>query len=561
MTAAAAQIGRRGGVFLQRTVRIGRHEVPMAFAAPFVVGIVIRLFFAWTDNAVGPDEAAYLGTGANIWAGKGITFRSGPQLHFPPLLPFVLGGLAKVLPEPHQATVLLSFVASLVLMATLPALAYRVAGRRAAELTLWIAALSPGLSTTLARNAGGSEAVSAAVVFAAALLAVGSGRWDDRPTLRRAFGVGLLVGAGYLLRPENLPLAVVFGLIIGLRAVGGRVSRSTFTVSNLGRLIALGAAMVVGVMLFAAPYLAYLHSHTGKWELTAKSVDVNIEAWQALAKGDRPTRDIYLYKLDQSGHSIDKTAYPLTQLVKDHPGAYASIVGTNVLKLYKSLISFNTTKVPGWRLFALPLLPFAFFGAWRYRSRSASVATIALIGLTMATVLGFFVLDRYLPPAVAGFTVFAGVGLASLRSANTNRWIALGMVGCLLSLAGYVEGTGRPPLARERHDIQTAARWLRPHAKPGDVVMTRGTALPYYMPKQRLVVPPVGSLSQIWRYARFNNVRFFIFEPTTQLWRPELVVLTDGADHSDSGYKLLHRFVADGRPTFIYEIVAGGRRP
>ncbi len=560
VTAVIDGLGRRGGAFLQRSVRIGRYDVPMAYLAPFVVGVVIRVAFAWTDNVVGPDESAYIGTGLNIWRGKGVVYRGQPQLHFPPLLPAILGGLAKVLPEPHHATVLLTFVTSIALMAILAMLAQRIAGRSAAALTLWIAALSPGLSATLARNAGGSEGISAAVMFGAALLAIGSGKWDDRPTVVRAFVVGLLVGAGYLLRPENIPLAAVFGLVLALRAVGGRVGRSTFTFANVRRVLALAVAMFIGVMLFAMPYLSFLHSHTGKWELTAKSEDVNIEAWQALAKADRRTRDVYIYALDKTGHTTTKPEYPLTQLAKEHPKEYFGIVGTNFLKLYKSLISFNTTTIKGWRLFALPLLPFALFGLWRYRSRSSSVVTLALAGLTLATVIGFFVLDRYLPPVVASLAVFAGVGLAALETPKRNLWIALGMAGSVLSLLTYLTDPIGPTLVRERKDIQLAARWLRPIAAPGDVVMTRGTSLPYYMPQQRLVVPPVGSVNQTWRYARFNHVKYFIFEPTTQLWRPQLALLTDGADHANVGFRLLHHFVQDGRPTFIYEIVDGGRR-
>ncbi|MDP1794349.1 MAG: hypothetical protein Q8K63_09465, partial [Acidimicrobiales bacterium] len=372
--------------------------------------------------------------------------------------------------------------------------------------------------------------------------------------------IGLLVGAGYLLRPENVPLAAVFGLILAIRAVGGRVNRSAFTMANLGRVAALGVAMFVGVMLFMTPYLSYLHSHTGKWGLTAKSVDVNIEAWQALAKADRPTRDIYIYALDKTGHTTEKPSYPLAELAKENPKAYFGIVGTNILKLYKSLISFNTTLVKGWRVVAAPLIPLAIFGAWRYRSRSATIATLALVGLTLATVIGFFVLDRYLPPVVAGIAVFAGVGMAELKGPRKNWWISLGVAASLLSVATYLEGAHGPQIVRERKDIQLAARWLRPLAKPGDVVMTRGTSLPYYMPEQRLVVPPVGTTNQLWRYARVNNVKYLIFEPTTQLWRPQLVELTDGQDHSSIGFKLLHQFRSDGRPTFIYQIVDGGAR-
>ena len=541
---------------MARNVRVGSREIPMAVIAPIAVGVLIRLVFAYTDNVVGPDEAAYLGTGRSLWTGHGMTYRGAPELHFPPLLPLILGGLAKLTPEPHHATVLVTFLASCALLPIVGALAWRISGRRAGVLTLWIAALSPGIGVNLARGTGGSEALYAALLCGAALAAIGRGGWDTPPTLWRAASVGLLVGAAYLLRPEGILISAVFGVVLGVRAVGGRIGRDALTVRNLRRLVATGVAGLAGVLVFAGPYVRFLHEHTGHYELTAKSVDVSIEAWRALAEQNRAERDRWLYRLDKTGHSADHPTYPLTQLAREHPKAYLGIVGENLRQLYKSLLSLNTTLMPGWRLFALPLLPFACLGIWRYRWRAAALAVVGILGLGLATVIGFFVLNRYLPPVVAALAVFAGVGLAELNGRRFRIWVTIGLVTSVMSIATYLEGAHGPELVRERPEIQIAARWLREHhIAARDVVMTRSTALPYYLPHNKLIVPPVGTIDQIWRYARFHNIKYFIFDRTTQLWRPELAPLADGGDHRLDGFETVHTFRVEGSPTFIFKVL------
>ncbi len=548
--------------FMARKLRVGRHELSTALVAPFAVGVVVRALFSYTDNAVGPDEAAYLGTGANMWSGNGITYRGSPELHFPPLLPALLGGLARLTPEPHHATVLVTFLASVALLPILAALAFRIGGRRAGVLTLWVAALSPGLGVNLARGTGGSEALYTAVLCGAALVAVGSGRWDDRPSLPRAASVGALIGVAYLLRPEGVLISAVFGVILGVRCLGGRVSRETLTAENLRRLALTGLACVAALLVLVAPYIRYLHQNTGKWSLTAKSVDVNIDAWRALAEQDRAKRDTHLYRLDKTGHTTEQEKFSLTVLARRSPKAYLGIVGENLRQLYKSILSLNTTLMPGWRLIALPLLPFALFTLWRHRSRSTVLATAGVLGLALATVTGFFVLNRYLPPAIAGLAVFAGVGLAEITDDRRRRlWVAIGLAASVMSIATYFEGLHGPELVRERPDLQIAARWLRQNAPEGESVMTRSTALPYYMPKNKLIVPPVGTVNQVWRYARFQNVKYFIFDPTTQLWRQELAPLLDGGDHRRDGFETLHTFRVENRTTVIFKVIPRDRTP
>ena len=212
------------------------------FAVPIAAGALLRFVFMFADNTVGPDEANYIQTGHNLFSGKGFTFLGEPNLHFPPLLPIILGLMEKVLPNGHTAVLLLTFTTGVALIPILGLLAYRVSGRKAAVLALWIGALSPGLAFIPARDAGGSESPGALIVFLALLLAVGTGDWRKRPTLWASLGCGVLVGLAYLMRPESILAGIIIGLILLVRTVGGEVNRSIFTLDNLKRSAAVSAA-------------------------------------------------------------------------------------------------------------------------------------------------------------------------------------------------------------------------------------------------------------------------------------------------------------------------------
>ncbi|MEY2399207.1 MAG: hypothetical protein QOJ00_2381, partial [Actinomycetota bacterium] len=151
--------------------------------------------------------------------------------------------------------------------------------------------------------------------------------------------------------------------------------------------------------------------------------------------------------------------------------------------------------------------------------------------------------------------VLAGIGLARLSPKPRRWWVAIGLVASVCSLLTYFEGPHGPSFVRERPDLQVAARWMRGRIDPNATVMTRSTALPYYLPTNRLLVPPVTDVAHLYRYARFHHAKYLIFDPPTQLWRPDLASLLDGRDHSSEGFKTLHTVRVEDRTTVIFEVV------
>ena len=245
-----------------------------------LVGLVIRIALAVSDDVITNDASAYLRSGESLWDGDGFRREGHPELHFPPLYPAVLG---RAQPPPRRSAPghgdrdagrqhrCCSLVASL---------ARRLGGDRAAVAAVWMAALAPGLTDVPVTSGSGNEVVFVLLVLAAVRLALLAHDRAGAPASPSALAAGSLVGAAYLTRPEGLLYAPVAMAILTapilVRAARDRVSR----------LLAAGC-IGLGLLVLALPYVSYLHSNTGSWEPTAKTNDASIESWQAVADHDR----------------------------------------------------------------------------------------------------------------------------------------------------------------------------------------------------------------------------------------------------------------------------------
>jgi hypothetical protein len=517
-------------------------------AAAVVVAFALRLAIGLTDDAPASDETAYLDSGAALVAGEGFERGDRPELHFPPLVPFVLGVAARVTGDPHAGSVAVTVLAGTAAVVPLALIGRRVAGPalgpRAGVAVAWVAALAPGLATLPATRGTGSEATYTLVVAVAVALVLAAR--DGTPTLRRGptAAAGLAIGLAYLARPEGLFLAVPLGLAVawpGRRPPaegGGRAWRDAARAA---------ATFALPIGLCVVPYAAFLHHHTGAWELTAKTQDASLEAWDAVARGDRPARDRILYALDDSGVRFAAGRAPLDALVRDDPAGYAAIVGTNVRTL--------ATTAAGWSLVPLPVTALAAWAVaqrWRTTGRSSVALLVAVGALPVASAVAFFVQPRYLVATVAVVVVLAGVGLASLggrrASVLTAAVLALLAVTSLTSFRGP-EGWGRPT---DFTDQRRAGEWLASHAGPDDVVVTRSMVVDFYAERPTLALPD-GTLDEVLRFARHYGARWLVAdEAHVGKFRPQLATLLTADDVA--GLRLVHEVTAEGRTSRVYAL-------
>lgn len=504
-------------------------------------GALVRIGIALTDDQASTDETAYLRSGTSLVEGDGYERDGHPETHFPPLVPVVLGLGAKVFGDPHTGTVVMTALASTALLLPLTLLARRLASPLAGVTTAWVAALTPGISTTLVNRGSGSEAVYGALVVGAVWFVVDAiGREGRARLIRVGLGGGLL-GLAYLTRPEGLFIAVPLGLAVAYLAARGVAGRR----DQLRRIASTGAVFVAPLLVCIVPYAAYLHGNTGSWQLTAKTQDASIEAWDAVARADREARDSVLWALDDTGYQFAVEHRSLTSIALDDPGGYASIVRTNITTLFE--MAFLEASL-------LPALVWAAvaYGIWRHRSSRRLRLVLLVAAIPVATGLGFFVQARYLVVFSALATVLAGLGVAALRPR-----LRVAALGLLLVIGGMAvvedfrgaAGWGQPSEGSEQ---RVAAEWIAAHSDPDDRIVTRSQIVQYYADRTALALP-YAELPEVVRFARHHGARYVVLDHyTARVLRPQLWLLRFATEVD--GMRLVYENEVEERTVRIFEL-------
>jgi dolichyl-phosphate-mannose-protein mannosyltransferase len=509
--------------------------------AALAVGGLVRIAIAATDDQASTDETAYLRSGMSLVNGDGYERDGHPETHFPPLVPVILGLGSKVFDDPHSGTVVMTALAATAMLLPLALLARRLAGPLAGTVTAWVAALTPGISTTLVNRGSGSEAVYAALVVGAVWFVVDSvGRTGRARLVRVALG-GALLGLAYLTRPEGLFIAVPLGLglaYVAARGVAGWRARAR-------RVAAVGAVFAAPLALCILPYAAYLHANTGSWELTAKTQDASIDAWHAVARADREARDSVLWALDDTGYQFSVEHRPLTSLALDDPVGYLGIVRTNIATLLDMAFTEGSL---------LPALAWvvAAVGVWRYRSSRRVQLVLLVAAIPVATGLAFFVQARYLVVLVAMMTVLTGVGVASMRGRLRMGALAVVLAVGAMTVVQHFQGPGGWGQPSEGLEQRAAADWIVAHSDADDRIVTRSQIVQYYSDRTALALP-YADLSDVVRFARHHGARYLVMDHyTARVLRPQLWLLRFATEVD--GLRLVYETTVEKRTVRVFEL-------
>ena len=132
-------------------------------AGALLAGLALRVAIGLTDDAPTTDEVTYIASGVSLADGDGFTRDGHPELHFPPLVPWLIGTTSRGRrrsPHGRRSSSRASPARPLVLPVALAA--RRLGGDAAGAVAAWAAALAPGLATLPATRGAGSEAEYAA---------------------------------------------------------------------------------------------------------------------------------------------------------------------------------------------------------------------------------------------------------------------------------------------------------------------------------------------------------------------------------------------------------------
>lgn len=216
-----------------------------ALAAILVVGLGLRLDFAWEGRSPVYDAAAYGEIARNLDAGDGFTLGKGatqPASNYSPGLPLFVAGLYKLSGGEHErfARVVLALIGTLsVLFSYL--IARRLSGPFAGLVGAGAVAIYPALLEYQGMLMG--EPLAATLLSGAILSILWAASGEGSHPRARWLVPGLLLGALALTRPEYLGVALLAAIVVLIR------DRTAWRAGALD-----AAILLAGVVLAVAPW-------------------------------------------------------------------------------------------------------------------------------------------------------------------------------------------------------------------------------------------------------------------------------------------------------------------
>jgi len=533
----------------------------MALAAIVLLAVLLRVVFTALPRIVRADEAGYQLIARSLLAGQGYCELFGARdLQQPPLVTYLsVGGRVLGLPLPWST----ALPAHVMLGSLLPLPVYGLARgvtqrRKVAFIAAVLVAIHPALAVSPLYWGTMTEPPYVLFIFcglyAAWRFAADGGR-------RWAVALGAACGLAYLTRPEALlylALGIGFVLVYRWRPRGRDL---------------LGAGLAVAVfVLFAAPYVVYLHRATGRWEFSGKqgiSMDI---AWAFLTH-DQVAHDRVVSALDATGQEImwlspeqyDRT---LAGWIREDPRRFLWQVKTNARATWDALV--HQDLLDPW-LLALAALGFTARPLTRPRLRREMWLALALA--PMAALWVFFVLSRFLAVAVPVILIWTALGVEHLtgwvaatydrlrpgergRAALPTMGRLLGVLplGCVIA-ALLVSGvqTARRAIATMPFDRITVGEWLASLVPEDAPVMMRNSELALYADRPAVALPD-AEWPQVLNYAQARQARYLAVEDADiKRFRVQLSGLLDKA-RPLPGVRLVAERVVGSRTNLLYAI-------
>ncbi len=525
---------------------------PIALAAILLLALAVRVIWALQPRSIRWDEPDYLLLARSILRGTGYRLNSLPELHTPPVGPY-LAALAVKLGAPLDAGMLVwHVIAGVVLVGILYGLARDLTGKRSLGLlTALLAAMSSALAVQPLYWGSMTESLFMAFLFA--------GLWAMWRALRVASWrpaalAGLAFGLSYLTRPEGLIWWAWFALILaGVTLYRRRPWRP----------------LVLYLLLFlllAVPYLTYLYQHTGHIILSGKTGLTAAMSVQIVEEGNALGND-YGAMLDSTGKEIlwfspERFEISMMDVVRADPAGALRRIISNLNKAVR--LAFDP-------LLGLALTGLLAFGLWaRPWSRERMPGDLFLLAalLPLGVVPLFHVQTRLLVPWTPIALIWAARGLHVLMlwAHETLRpwprlrglgflWAAVVLLAVVLFLAKGQMAMAQVGQRSYSFSHNQAAQWLAENSDPDAVIMTRNAEIGVYA--DRNVIPlPNATWPQILEYAQARQAQYLVIDSwEMKTVRPQLQSLANPAT-APPEVQYMTDFSDANRRTFIYRFLS-----
>lgn len=499
-----------------------RGELPLGagssfFTAEFIFLVVFCVFaFVWKALSV-KNQLVISADGTSYCASGRSFFIDGNPNHFgtvfPPLYPFLIGLLDLLMGNLELAARYVSVLFSTLTIIPVYLMGRVALGRVGAAITCSLFTLLPLVHAMSAIDI--AEPVYTFFMLSGALL-FWSGTASGKLSKRKLYSSGLLLGLAYLARPEAF--VTLFFLSLLMTSVRFIQHRSEFRALLIGIVFAWA-----GFFTFALPYMNFLHSATGVWQLSGKTgTNVNaIKEFKGLAPTDQR------FQLNDKGEFVRQEG-SMTGLVLEEPRLFMLIVKKNVEEFIPALQS------------ALPtyMWPFVLAGFFLFPWRGEGLRYKLFLAGTLSPVLlylVFYIVSRYLYPYLPLLLLLFTYTLLRLDRAVSGRlgippaWVSVAVALVLGGNFIYTEiPRPLPPYNYEqdggRFDDKQVGLRLKQILPKGSVLMTRSGRVAFYA-DMSMVIPPQAEPAKIMEYARKNRVTHLVANMQLMNMRPQLEYL------------------------------------
>jgi 4-amino-4-deoxy-L-arabinose transferase-like glycosyltransferase len=525
-----------------------------------VASLVTRLAVVRVDRVVRWDEPDYLIAGRNLFTGKGYAVTSRPEIHYAPLFPVVTGVLYSLTHDMKLNSDIAYVLFGTLTLLPFYWLAKRLSGQRIAIMATAFLSLFPALTAAVIFWGTMLEPLYLFLLYSA--LCTVWLAWTKK-SIAAHLAAGALFGLAYLTKPEAI---AYLGSTFAFLVVGNLVRRSLFS-----RRVAAG--LLAGILAFAlviSPYIAFLYRHTGRILVTGK-LGVTFVAGLGAVVHDPGLYDRALSRLDEAGEEIiwfseDRFKYSIVDEIKADPRGFIRRIWLNVNALEAAL--FARDVLP---FYSLILIGLAWFGSAWSRERAAKQLLLIAAVVPVLIFLPFHVELRYFAPMLPVLLLWLAEGIWALADWLQQSWRSWGFTewrGALLSrgmavlLALFIllyfailqPRVVNDGLANMNPSRREAGLWLKSHAPPEAVVMSRDPEVPFYA-ERTWVATPNEEYAVFIDYVRKRGADYVVVdEREVTVIRPQLSFLLE---EDSPPQELRHAYTAnDPRgKTIVYEVV------
>jgi 4-amino-4-deoxy-L-arabinose transferase-like glycosyltransferase len=223
----------------------------------FLIGIAfaLRLYLVITAKGIDPDGIVYLSAAKDLLDKN---YYKAFSNVFPPFYPFLTALLYPVTRDFELAGRIISLIFGTLIVFPIFYLGKRLFGETVAIFSVLLSVFQPYLA-----QFSGSVLTESIYTFLIALGVLVGWKGLDSRSKGFMFLVGILLGLAYLTRPEGIGFVVLLSLWIfffgGMRFW-----------QDVGIKFSMFFSLMAGTVIFALPYILFLHEVTGRWILSRK---------------------------------------------------------------------------------------------------------------------------------------------------------------------------------------------------------------------------------------------------------------------------------------------------